>query len=128
MLCNVPSSAGKKRHRNERLWSSSAFARFLKAYGVGRLATRLGIDSSAVYHWASGAAVPHPRNAMMVVRLAIESGDRLTVEQIYQHSRDVRGQLRGGYVTYLEMKYRRKRPKSFPRPTGTSSTAHAAAK
>jgi hypothetical protein len=106
MLCNMPPNVGK-RHRNERVWRSD-FARFVSDYGVARLAAELEITESAVYRWIGGSAVPHPGNALIVVRLASESGARLTVEQIYQHSSDVRGgRLSGGFVFFQRQGRRR---------------------
>jgi hypothetical protein len=84
MLGNMPHGV-----RNERLWSS-AFARFVTAYGIDRLATALEISSPAVFHWIRGATAPKPAHAVIIQRLARESGVRLTLDQIYQHSRDLR--------------------------------------
>ncbi|MCK4415117.1 MAG: hypothetical protein KAY32_16415, partial [Candidatus Eisenbacteria sp.] len=46
----------------------------------------LRATKNAVYQWLQGRA-PRPSRAMALVRL---SGGRLTLESIYQHSREVR--------------------------------------
>jgi hypothetical protein len=68
----------------------SKFERFVRTYGVERLATGLDIRSSAIYHWLRGATAPRPTHASIIQRLARESGVNLTFDQIYQHSRDLR--------------------------------------
>jgi len=85
----MPFSAGKQVARDERLWSSR-FARFVTGYGVTRLAKRLEIRTSAIYHWIRGATAPKPVHAAIIQRLARESGARLTFDQIYRHAHDLR--------------------------------------
>jgi hypothetical protein len=80
---------GRRLCRNKRLWRS-AFARFLTAYGITRLAKGCEIDTSAVYHWIRGASAPKPAHAAIIQRLARESGTKLTLDQIYQHAQDLR--------------------------------------
>jgi hypothetical protein len=68
----------------------SKFVRFMRSYGVVSLAAELDIRSSAIYHWIRGATTPRPAHAIIIQRLARESGVKLTFDQIYQHSRDLR--------------------------------------
>ncbi len=72
-----------------RYWKST-FARFIRSYGVVTLAAELEIRPSAIYHWIRGATAPRPVHAETIQRLARESGIKLTFDQIYQHSRDLR--------------------------------------
>jgi hypothetical protein len=67
----------------------SKFSRFINAYGVDRLALGLAIDPSAVYHWIRGTTAPIRTRAAIIQRLARESGVKLTLDEIYQHSRDL---------------------------------------
>ena len=76
-------------HRTPRYWKST-FARFVRSYGVESLAAQLDIRSSAIYHWIRGATTPRPAHATIIQRLARESGVKLTFDQIYEHSRDLR--------------------------------------
>jgi hypothetical protein len=75
--------------RISKRWRSK-FARFLRAYGVARLAKELDIRPSAIYHWIGGATVPRPAHAAIIQRLAREARVKLTLDHIYQHSRDLR--------------------------------------
>jgi len=59
------------------------------AYGVTRLARRLDIHPSAIYHWVRCATAPRRTHAAIIQRLARESGVKLTLDQIYQHSSDL---------------------------------------
>lgn len=77
------------RHLNRRNWKSR-FARFVQSYGVGSLAVQLDVRPSAIYHWIRGTHTPRPAHAEIMQRLARESGLKLTFDQIYQHSRDLR--------------------------------------
>jgi hypothetical protein len=70
-------------------WKSK-FARFVRSYGVEVLAAGLEIRPSAIYHWIRGATAPRPAHAEIIQRLARERGSRLTLDQIYGHSREVR--------------------------------------
>jgi DNA-binding transcriptional regulator YdaS (Cro superfamily) len=85
-------------------WKSK-FARFVLDYarreprnsrghvmgGATLLAQHLGIRPSAIYHWVRGATVPRPVHAAIIQRLARERGvRRLTMDQIYGHSRELR--------------------------------------
>jgi hypothetical protein len=68
----------------ERYWKSE-FARFVKSYGVVKLAKQLRILPSAIYHWIQGDTAPRPVHAEIIQRLARERGARLTMDQIYGH-------------------------------------------
>jgi hypothetical protein len=70
-------------------WKSK-FARFVMAYGVERLAKGLDVHPSAIYHWIRGATAPRQAHAELIRHLARESGVRLTLDHIYQHSSDLR--------------------------------------
>jgi hypothetical protein len=72
-----------------RHWKSK-FARFIQSYGVEPLAKRLDVRASAIYHWIRGATTPRPAHAEIMQRLARERGSRLTMDEIYGHSRAVR--------------------------------------
>ena len=72
-------------NRNVRAWRSK-FARFIRAYGVVRLAQGLEVHESSVYHWIRGATAPRRTHAAIIQRLAREAGVELTFEQIYGHS------------------------------------------
>jgi hypothetical protein len=73
--------------RDSDRWNSK-FGRFVLSYGVADLAIDLGIDSSAIYHWIRGESAPRRVYAIAIRDLARESGERLTLDQIYQHSLD----------------------------------------
>jgi hypothetical protein len=68
----------------------SAFERFVRAYGIARLAKGVGIDPTAICHWMRGATAPRPAHAAIIQRLARKSRSKLTLDQIYQHSRKLR--------------------------------------
>jgi hypothetical protein len=72
-----------------RYWNST-FARFIRSYGVVSLATELEVRPSAIYHWIRGSTTPRPAHAEIIKRLARERGCRLTMDEIYGHSRAVR--------------------------------------
>lgn len=65
------------------------FDSFVREYGVERLAGRLNVNPSAVYHWLRGATSPHPANAIKIQRLARKRGIVLSLDEIYQHFREV---------------------------------------
>lgn len=67
----------------------SKFSRFISAYGVVRLAKELQIHTTAIYQWVRGSTAPRRTHAAIIQRLARESGVKLTLDQIYQHSRDL---------------------------------------
>ena len=68
------------------------FGRWVADFGVPRIVAGLAHDpnlrvtNQAVYEWLQGHA-PQPARAMALVEM---SGGRLTLEVIYQHSREVR--------------------------------------
>ena len=83
-------------------WKSK-FARFVMAYGVDRLAKGLDILPSAIYHWIRGATAPRPAHAAIIQRLARASGVKLTLDQIYRHSRDLRaGERESGPTSFSD--------------------------
>jgi len=59
---------------------------FVRGFGVEALARRLGIHSSAIWHWIDGSTSPHPANAVKMQTLAKERGVELSLEDVYQHS------------------------------------------
>ena len=65
------------------------FDLFIREFGVEELARRLGVHSSAIWHWIDGSTSPHPSNAIKLQTLAKERSVDLTLEEIYQHFRDV---------------------------------------
>lgn len=69
------------------------FDKFVREFGVEELARRLGVHSSAIWHWIDGSTSPHPANAIMIQELARERGVSLTLDEIYQHFRDVGSRL-----------------------------------
>ena len=68
------------------------FGRWVADFGVPRIVAVLGQDQNlrvtkhAVYHWLKGHA-PRPDRALALVEM---SQGRLTLEAIYQHSRQMR--------------------------------------
>jgi len=72
-----------------RRWKSK-FAQFVQGYGVEKLAKRLDVRPSAIYHWIRGATTPRPAHAAVIQHLARERGYKLTMDDIYGHSREVR--------------------------------------
>jgi hypothetical protein len=73
----------------KRRWKSK-FARFIQAYGVVSLALQLDVRPTAIYNWIRGTTAPTPVHAENIQRLARQRRCRLTMEQIYEHSRTVR--------------------------------------
>lgn len=65
------------------------FDTFVREFGVEDLARRLGVHSSAIYHWLSGSTSPHPSNALRIQSLAKQRGIALSLDDIYQHFREV---------------------------------------
>lgn len=72
----------------------SAFARFIVAYGLRRLAKELQIHNTAVYHWVRGSTTPHPTHAVIIQRLARKAHFKLTLDEIYKHARNLRARER----------------------------------
>lgn len=65
------------------------FDRFVRDFGVEALAQRLDVNPSAIYHWLRGATSPHPANALKIQKLAKQRGIALSLDEIYQHFREV---------------------------------------
>lgn len=65
------------------------FSTFVREFGVEELAGRLAIRPSAIYHWLNGTTSPHPSNAIRIQALAKRRGVSITLDEIYQHFREV---------------------------------------
>lgn len=65
------------------------FDSFVREYGVEALAVRLDVNPSAIYHWLRGSTSPHPANAIKIQTLARHRGVALSLDEIYQHFREV---------------------------------------
>jgi hypothetical protein len=65
------------------------FDHFVREFGVEELARRLAVNPSAIYHWLRGSTSPHPANALKIQVLARRRGITLTLDDIYQHFKDV---------------------------------------
>ncbi len=70
-------------------WKSK-FARFIKAYSVESLAVQLDVSPSAICQWIRGATTPRPGHAAVMQRLVRERRLKLTLDEVYRHSRDLR--------------------------------------
>jgi hypothetical protein len=70
----------------------SKFEQFIRGFGVDAIARRLDVNSSAVYHWLGGNASPHPTNAIKIQRIAKQRGVTLSLDEIYQHFREVQSE------------------------------------
>jgi hypothetical protein len=75
---------------SRRIPNRSKFERFLRNYGVARMAIQLQIDESACYHWLRGVTRPKPEFAATIQRIAREQGSSLTLDDIYGHARKLR--------------------------------------
>jgi hypothetical protein len=73
----------------KKLEGQTKFDQFVRGFVVEELARRLGIHSSAIWHWIDGSTSPHPSNAIKIQALAKERGVELSLEDIYEHSRAV---------------------------------------
>ena len=77
--------------RDPNRWQTE-FGRWVADFGVPRIVAGLDQDpdlrvtNQAVYEWLQGHA-PHPARAMALVEM---SQGRLTLEAIYQHSREIK--------------------------------------
>jgi DNA-binding XRE family transcriptional regulator len=76
----------------DRRWSSP-LGRFVDFFGADRLAARVEVQPSAVYHWLGGRAQPRPAIAMKIRRLASSSGFSISFDDIYQNFRESRVEL-----------------------------------
>lgn len=80
------------RYRRVPLRWETEFGRWVGDFGVPRIVKALARDpdlrvtNQAVYEWLQGHP-PRPARAMALVEL---SGGRLSLEAIYQHSREIR--------------------------------------
>ena len=72
-----------------KLKRQTKFDLFVREYGAEELARRLGIHSSAIWHWITGSNSIHGSNAMKIQALAKERGVELSLDDIYQHFREV---------------------------------------
>lgn len=68
--------------------AAMTFDRFTREYGVVRLAYRLGVHTSAIYHWLSGSTSPRVEFAFKIIAIAEECGVKLTLEEIYRKVRE----------------------------------------
>jgi DNA-binding XRE family transcriptional regulator len=75
--------------RDDRRWESSAFARFVRRYGVTSLAKKLDIQPPAIYHWIRGSTHPRVEIAHEICRLAAARGMRLSLDKVYGHVRKI---------------------------------------
>lgn len=73
---------------SDKRWESK-LGKFVLEFGVVKLAHRLGVSDGAVYHWLDGSTSPHPANALKIQTLAKERGTALSLDEIYQHFREV---------------------------------------
>ena len=69
------------------------FEQFIREFGAAELARRLGVDHSAICHWLRGSTSPHPANALKIQMLAKRRGISLSLDEIYQHFREVHSKL-----------------------------------
>jgi DNA-binding transcriptional regulator YdaS (Cro superfamily) len=79
------------RRKEDKRWDSK-FAKFIHEYGVENLAHRIAVHPSAIYQWLRGATSPHPANAIKIQKLAGERGVHLSLDEIYQHFREIRSE------------------------------------
>jgi len=74
--------------RRDDRWDSK-FGQFVQAFGVEELARRLAVNPSAIRHWIRGSTSPRPANAIKIQTLAKKRGVSLSLDEIYQHFREV---------------------------------------
>ncbi len=79
------------RRSEDKRWDSK-FAQFVQGFGVEKLAKRLRIEPSAVYHWMSGKTSPHPSKAISIQGIAKRRGVSLSLDEIYSHFRAVQSE------------------------------------
>jgi len=90
----------KGRYRRVPSRWDTEFGRWVSDVGIPRIVAALAHDpdlritNQSVYEWLQGHP-PHPTRAIALVEI---SGGRLTLDAIYQHSREVR-QLTGSATT-----------------------------
>lgn len=78
--------------RSSMLEGASKLERFVRSYGVEDLAGRLDVVPSAIYQWLRGRTSPHPAKAIKMQMLAEERGVVISLDEIYQHFREVEGE------------------------------------
>jgi hypothetical protein len=89
---------GSCRRARDARWQTR-FGSWVDEIGVFRIVDALGHDpdlavtSHAVYRWLSGNCAPNPRRARALVEL---SGGELTLEVIYDHTREMKRLDEGG--------------------------------
>lgn len=79
------------RRSPDKRWESK-LGQFVLSFGIEKLARRLRIEPSAIYHWMSGRTSPHPSKAITLQGIAKRRGISLSLDEIYQHFRDVRSE------------------------------------
>lgn len=67
---------------------NTRFGRFVRRYGVSRLASQLGVAPSAIYQWIRGHTVPRPSYARVIVAISRDPSkppgvSRVRIEDIY---------------------------------------------
>ena len=72
----------------DKRWDSK-FAHFVAEYGVDLLAFDLAVNPSAVYQWISGNTGPNTAKAFEIQKIAKSRGITLSLDEIYQHFRDM---------------------------------------
>lgn len=58
------------------------FQKFLRKFGVNRIAEELMVGERIVYHWLAGTKTPRLATARQVIELAAKNGQRLTLKDI----------------------------------------------
>jgi len=56
---------------------------FIQNFGVEALAARIGVHSSALYHWAGARVQLRQEHAQSLQSIASEQGVRLSLDEIY---------------------------------------------
>jgi hypothetical protein len=67
---------------------------FIEDFGVEALASRIGVHSSAVYHWAGARVQLKQEHARALQSVARESGVSLTLDEIYYLDQEGEEKLR----------------------------------
>lgn len=69
-------------------------AEFVESFGVQALASRIGVHSSAIYHWARASVQLKQDHARALQSVARESGVMLSLDEIYFFDEAGREKLR----------------------------------
>jgi hypothetical protein len=85
---------------DDKRWESK-FAKFVTAYPIPLLASRLRVRTSAIYQWIGGNTSPHPVMAFAIQSLARRRRVALTLDEIYQPLREGRYTRRSKWKTGL---------------------------